>query len=131
MTEQGFSEIDDATAIGTTFEMAGGVQWTLTAKDGEFLKLKNSTGGQIDIVVGTWNAKYAPDVEGVRFPEPQDALGEEAEEPPDKPKLRDRFAGLALMGIVSYYGLEQGTPNEAAVRAYECADAMLAARADT
>lgn len=38
--------------------------------------------------------------------------------------LRDQFAMAALMGLVDFY-----SPEPAAQRAYECADAMLAARA--
>lgn len=44
--------------------------------------------------------------------------------------LRDWFAGQALAGMLAYtgsYGLGNG-PGETAVRAYEIADAMLAAR---
>lgn len=47
--------------------------------------------------------------------------------------LRDWFAGQALAGLCAYsgtYGFQDG-PDSAAERAYECADAMLAARTRT
>lgn len=64
---------------------------------------------------------------GAAFPEGENGHGEGM-------RLRDYFAGQALAGLLAWSPHENGCqfkPDEAAVRAYKMADAMLAERKKT